>query len=225
MPRLVKVTPAGGIVGALFDSPKTYGELRSATGISDRWLSLKLKELASTRIIEHQGDYYRLNDPSWIVEADPVFARLLQTRIPQRAKARTIANEIGRNRHVVAIILFGSVAKRKGEKESDIDLLIITDKEMEAHLNNLVYKLMFEYDTPVDAIFQTYDDLIASLQAKTTFSFGLLECYEVLYDKGGVEGLLSIKKRAIRRSWIYDKEVEAWIQKKLMSTLQPLKTN
>jgi len=140
-----------------------------------------------------------------------------------KVKARLIAKEISCNEWVIAVILFGSVAKRKAIEESDIDMLIVAEKEMDDELNNIIYNLMFKYDAPIEVVFQTYDDLLANLQAKTAFSFGLLEGYEVLYDRGGVEGLLSIKKREIQRDWVYDKEAEAWIQKKLMPTLKSLK--
>jgi predicted nucleotidyltransferase len=225
LPKLIEITPEGRIVEALIEGPKSYGKLKSATGLSDRWLSKKLKELSSARIIEHYGDQYQLRNPIGIIDADPCFAQLLQTRASLKVKARLIAKEISCNEWVIAVILFGSVAKRKAIEESDIDMLIVAEKEMDDELNNIIYNLMFKYDAPIEVVFQTYDDLIANLQAKTAFSFGLLEGYEVLYDRGGVEGLLSIKKREIQKDWVYDKEAEAWIQKKLMPTLKPLKTS
>ena len=225
LPRLVEITPEGRIVAALIEGPKSYGKLKSTTGLSDRWLSKKLKELSSTRIIEHYGNQYRLRNPIEIINTDPVFAQLLQMRASLKVKARLIAEEISYNKQVVAVILFGSVAKGKATEESDIDLLIVTEREIDDQLNNTIYNLMFKYNTPLEAVIQTYDELIANLQAKTAFSFGLLEGYQVLYDRGGVEGLLSIKKREMEEEWVYDEEAGAWVQKKLMPTLKPLKTS
>ncbi|MCP8322494.1 MAG: nucleotidyltransferase domain-containing protein [archaeon] len=214
LPRLVEITPKGRIVAALIEGPKSYGELKSATGLSDRWLSKKLRELSSTRIIEHYGNRYRLRNLIEIIDVDLIFAQLLQTRASLKVKARLIAEEISYNKQVVAVVLFGSVAKGKAKEESDIDILIVVDREMDDQLNSIVYNLMFKYDVSIEAIIQTYDELIENLQAKTAFSFGLLEGYQVLYDHGGVEGLLSIKKREMEEDWVYDGEAGAWIQKR-----------
>jgi predicted nucleotidyltransferase len=224
-PHLVEITPEGKIVAALIEGAKSYSGLKSATGLSDRWLSKKLRELSLSELIELHGNTYRLKSPNEIIDGDPVFARYLQGKTSLKAKARLIAEEISRNERVVAVILFGSVAKEQASEESDVDLLVVTEAEMTDQLNNLVYDLMFKHDVPVEAIFLTYDDLIINLQAKTAFSFGLLESYQVLHDRGGVKNLLSIKKNEIQENWIFDEEAQAWIQKKLIPTLKPLKTS
>jgi hypothetical protein len=84
---------------------------------------------------------------------------------------------------------------------------------------------MFKHDVPVEAIFLTYDDLIINLQAKTAFSFGLLEGYEILYDRGGVENMLSIKEKEMQENWIYNEEAQAWLQKKLLPISKPQRTS
>jgi len=225
LPQLVEITPEGKIVAALIRDPKSYGGLKSATGLSDRWLSKKLEELSSYGLIDHHGNNYQLTNPTKIINDDPIFAQYLQGKISLKVKARLIAEEISHNEQVIAVILFGSVAKEQATEESDIDLLVITEIEMEDQLNNIVYNLMFKHDVPVEAVFLTYDDLIINLQAKTTFSFGILEGYQILYDRGGVENMLSIKKKEIQENWIYDEEANAWIQKKLIPTLKLQKTS
>lgn len=224
-PRLVEITAEGRIVAALIEGPKSYAGLKSATGLSDRWLSKKLKELSSSGLVEHHGKNYQLKNPAEIIDADPVFAQYLHGKASQKVKARLIAEEISRNERVVAVILFGSVAKEQATEGSDIDLLVVTEVEMEEQLNNIVYDLMFKHDIPVEAVFLTYEDLIINLQAKTTFSFGLLEGYQTFYDRGGVENLLSIKRKEIQEQWFFDEETQTWIQKKLIPTLKPLKTS
>jgi len=225
LPQLVEITPEGKIVAALIRGPKSYGGLKSATGLSDRWLSKKLEELSSYGLIDHHGNNYQLTNPTEIINDDHIFAQYLQGKISLKVKARLIAEEISHNEQVIAVILFGSVAKEQATEESDIDLLVITEIEMEDQLNNIVYNLMFKHDVPVEAVFLTYDDLIINLQAKTTFSFGILEGYQILYDRGGVENMLSIKKKEIQENWIYDEEANAWIQKKLIPTLKLQKTS
>jgi len=224
-PHLFEITPEGKIVAALIKEPQSYSRLKTVTGLSSRWLSKKLEELSSSGLIEHYGGNYRLKNPAEIIAADPVFAQYLREKTSLKVKARLIAEEISRNERVVAVILFGSVAKEKTTEESDIDLLVVTEVEMEEKLNNIVYDLMFRYDVPVEAVFLIYDDLIVNLYAKTVFSFGLLEGYQVLYDRGGVETVLSIKKKEIEENWIFDEEAKAWFQKKLLHTLKPLKNS
>lgn len=223
--KLVEITPEGKIVAALIKSPKSYGELKSATGLSDRWLSKKLEELSLSGLIEHLGHNYQLKNPTEIINADPVFAQYLKGKISLKVKARLIAEEISCIEQVVAVILFGSVAKEQATEESDIDLLVVTEVEMEEQLNNTIYSLMFKHDVPVEAVFLTYDDLIINLQAKTAFSLGLLEGYQILYDRGGVENMLSLKKKEVQKTWIYVEEAQAWIQKKLLPTMKPQKTS
>lgn len=225
LPKLVEITPEGKIAAALIESPKSYGELKSATGLSDRWLSKKLKELFSHGLIEHYEGHYRLKKPTEIINADPVFAQFLQRKASLKMKAKLIAEEISLNREVVAVLLFGSVAKNEATDDSDIDMLVVTESDIEETLSNTLYDLMFKYDVPVEAIFLTYEDLIINLQNKTAFSFGLLEGYQILYDQGGVENLFSIKRKEVLENWIYDKEVEAWIQKRLLPILKPLKSS
>lgn len=223
--KLVEITPEGKIIAALIESPKSYGELKLYTGLSDRWLSKKLKELSFAGLIEHYRSRYQLKEPAEIIAADPVFAQFLQAKASLMAKAKLIAEEASRNEGVVAIILFGSVAKGEVAEDSDIDLLVVTEREMEETLNDLVYKLMFKYNVPVEALFLTYDDLIINLQAKTAFSFGLLEGYKVLFDRGGVNTLLDIKRKEVQDGWIYDEEAGAWFQKRVLSTLKQQKSN
>ena len=218
IPRLVEITPEGRILASLFDVPMSYGALKTATGLSDRWLSKKLRELSSSKIVDRIDGRYQLRNPLSIVDADLVFAQFIQDRASLRAKAKLVAEGIGRHEGVVAVILFGSVAKKRGDEDSDIDLLVVSDRKMEDELNDLVYRLMFKHDAPVEALFQTYEDLIINLQAKTAFSFGLLEGYEVLFDQGWVEGLLSMKKREMKEDWFYDEETGTWFQKKLVPT-------
>jgi len=225
LPRLVEITPEGKIVAALIQKSMGYSELKSAAGLSDRWLSKKLSELSSAGLVELHGGLYRVQNPTGIIDADPVFAQFLKTAVSLKVKAKLMSEELSRNEHVVAVILFGSVARGEAKEDSDIDMMVVTDREMEEELNETIHNLMFKYDAPVESIFLTYDDLIVNLQAKTAFSFGMLGSYRVLYDRGGVEGLLSIKKKEVQEDWIYDEEVETWIQRRLLPTLKPLKSS
>ena len=224
MLKLIEITPEGKIVAALAEGQKSYSELKFLTGLSDRWLSKKLKELSSAGIIGRRGKRYQLKKLGRIIDSDSIFARFLLERLSLRSKAKLIADELSDDERVLGIILFGSVAKNEISEESDIDLLVITEEEMEEELNGKIYDLMFKYNVPVESISLTLEDLIINLYMETTFAFGLLESYVVLFDRGGIETLLFIKRKKILEDWIYDEEAGAWIQKKLRSTLKSPKT-
>ena len=68
LPKLVEITPEGKIVAALIEGPKSYGRLKVATELSDRWLSKRLKELSSAGLIERYGNHYRLKRPREIID-------------------------------------------------------------------------------------------------------------------------------------------------------------
>ena len=210
----MEMTPEGKIVSALLEGPKRYRELRAATGLSDRWLSKKLKELSAARILGQAGDCYHLENPEDVVEADPLFLPILRRQASREAKARLMAKQIASDRRVIAVILFGSVAKGRATAQSDIDLLIVTEQDAEEELSELVFSLMFKYDVPVEAIFITLDDLIANLQNRTAFSFGLLEGYKILYDRLGLAGLLSFRRKELLDHWFYDEEAGSWIRRR-----------
>jgi len=226
MLKLIDLTAEGRVVAALIDSPKTYSELKLSTRLSDRWLSEKLKTLSSRGIIELSQSKYQLNRRNAILE-DRVFLEYLKNSLTPIGKARIAAEHIARDHQVVAIILFGSVAKGVSTKDSDLDLLIITkeDGDVEREFNDQIYNLMFSLDVPIEALFLTYDELLLNLQAKTSFIFGVAEGYKVLYDVGGVENMLALIKEEIERKWLYEEEAGGWLLKKPLSISKAQKSN
>ncbi len=164
---------------------------------------------------------YQLKTPNQIISEDPVFAETLRTKSSLIMKARLIGEELSHLEGVLAIVLFGSTAKGTSTEESDIDLLIVTEREMEAQLNKRLYDLMMRYDVPVEGLFLTYEELLMSLQEKNALVLGIIESYQILQDKIGLQELFSLKKRLIEEEWHYDKETATWIRKNLMPILKP----
>lgn len=212
---MIELTPEGRIAAALIKGAMSFGRLKAETRLSDRWLSRKLKELTSAGIVEARENSYRLVNSAEVL-ADPLFAKYIEGSVQLKVKAKLIAEELSADDQVGAVILFGSVAKEKATEESDLDMVVVTEKDIEEKLNKVIYDLMFKYDVAVEAVFLTIEDLIINLQSRTTFSFGVLEAYQVLYDKIGIEHLLRVKQKEMREQWIYDEEAAAWIQKKLI---------
>ncbi len=224
VPTLLEMTPQGKIIAALLESPKRFGELRSPTDLSDRWLALKLKELTAMGIIQKSDGKYLVPNPAKVLNANPAFVEMLSRKTSLETKVRLMAEELRLIEGVLAIVLFGSVAKGQETEESDIDLLLVTEHEMERKLNQRLYELMFKHDVAVESVFLTFEDLLMNLQSETNFAFSLLEGCIILYDQIGLEALLLIKRKQILEKWTYDDEAETWIQKKLIPTLKPLGT-
>jgi len=212
---LVQLTPEGKIVMELAAGAKTYTELKHLTKLSDRWLSKKLRELMAAAVIELRGNRYSLIKPD-VIYRDALAKEFFKAAAAPAGKARMIANELGQNRNVLAVVLFGSVAKGKITEESDLDLLLITKSEVE--LNEEIYELAFRYDVPIEATFMSFEELLSHVQAKTTFLLGILEGYEVLFDRAGVEYILSFSKTIVEEKFSYDEEAGAWIRKSALPT-------
>ena len=206
--KLFDLTPEGRIVFALVEGMRSYSELRRLTGLSERWLSIKLRDLEKVGVIERRGRRYILRRPE-IVSKDPLASAYLRFKGSPPSKAKFIAEELKRNGEVLAIVLFGGVAKGVFDDESDLDLLIITEGGVEPHEE--VYRLSFKYSTPIEAIFMSFEELLSHVIHRTALILGVVEGYEVLYDRVGAEKILSYLEERAKREFIYDMEAGAWI--------------
>jgi predicted nucleotidyltransferase len=189
---------------------KTYTELKRQTGLSDRWLSKKLKELVAAGAVEPRNDGYRLKK-SEIIHRDPVALEYFKLKAGALSKARLIGEELGQDRRVLTVVLFGSTAGGWESHESDLDLLIVTKGG--AELDEEIYELAFKYGLPIEATFMGFEELLSHVQAKTAFLLGVLENYEVLHDRTGIEHILSFLKAEVEEEFYYDEEAGAWIRK------------
>ncbi|HID90343.1 TPA: nucleotidyltransferase domain-containing protein [Candidatus Bathyarchaeota archaeon] len=136
--------------------------------------------------------------------------------LPLTEKARAVSNELARREDVLAVILFGSVAKGTARGESDIDLLIVTAREVD--LIDEVYGLMARYDVPIEPVVLTYDEFLSTLASESVLLFSILEGYDVLADRGGVRNMLAVKDAKIRGEWVYDEEVGTWFRRSILRT-------
>ena len=194
---------------------KTYNKLRLLTKLSDRWLSKKLKELMAAGVVELRDNKYSLAKLD-IIYKNPIALECFKARAAPLGKARLIAEELGRYHRVLAVVLFGSVATDRATEESDIDLMVITEGGVE--LNEEIYELAFRYDLPIEATFMSFEELLSHIQARTTFLLGVLEGYEVLYDRAGIRNVLSFLKAEVEEKFSYDEEAGAWILKSALPT-------
>lgn len=200
---------------------KSFVELKAETGLSDAWLSKKLKDLASEGVVRRHKDrtYELVKLPRGEGELSSAFAELVKRigrGLPLTEKARAVSNELARREDVLAVILFGSVAKGTARGESDIDLLIVTAREVD--LIDEVYGLMARYDVPIEPVVLTYDEFLSTLASESVLLFSILEGYDVLADRGGVRDMLAVKDAKIRGEWVYDEEVGTWFRRSILRT-------
>ncbi|MBS1250448.1 MAG: hypothetical protein MAG431_02042 [Chloroflexi bacterium] len=83
------------------------------------------------------------------------------------------------------IILFGSGSRDDANQESDIDLLVISDREkhMPRHQRGLEVRLaLSEFKTPKDILFYTHEDLKRWQGVPQAFINTVLREGEVLYE-------------------------------------------
>jgi len=204
--KIYDLTPEGKIINALVDMDLSFNGLLKETGLSGRWLALKLKELVGLRVVTQSLDKrYRLNH----LKLQELVAENLGSI------ARLIAFELAKNREVIAVILFGSVAKAREKKESDIDLLIVTERAVT--LGDVISQLMFQFNVQIEAVIVTFQELLTAIRIKPPLLFGIMEGYAILFDRGGVASILKTVEMDVRREWVYDEEVDVWVKKELRS--------
>jgi len=204
--KIYDLTPEGKIINALVDMDLSFNGLLKETGLSGRWLALKLKELVGLGVVTQSLDKrYRLNH----LKLQELVAENLGSI------ARLIAFELAKNREVIAVILFGSVAKAREKKESDIDLLIVTERAVT--LGDVISQLMFQFNVQIEAVIVTFQELLTAIRIKPPLLFGIMEGYAILFDRGGVASILKTVEMDVRREWVYDEEVDVWVKKELRS--------
>jgi len=202
--KFYDLTPEGKIIAALLDGDRSFTELLKQSGLSNRWLTLKLRELVIMGVVQLSNRKYHL-DHSKLQE---VLSKDLGNT------ARLVALELAECRDVVAVVLFGSVAKGSGKGESDIDLLVITEKEVD--LSDTLFRLMVQFDVQIETVTVTFREFLNAARIKPPLFFGLLEGYKVLFDRGGINSILRSVESEITEEWFYDGELEVWVRRELM---------
>ena len=219
--KLVELTPEGKIILALLKEPRTFADLQKETKLSATWISKKLKELASQGIIRRREDraYELVGIPEPADDVSSLFAELAKKvagGLSLQERAQAIASELARRDDVLAIVLFGSVARGAATEESDLDLLIVVREEVD--LTDEVYELMLRYDVPIEPIVMAYDEFLSMLASESVFLFSIVEGYRILLDRAGVREALAIKSDRIRSEWVYDEEAGAWFKRSISRT-------
>ncbi len=200
MIRILDYTKEGLIIRALMRGPMSYKELKNETGMSDAWLSRKLKELMALRVVLKDDGTYKLS-PAGLMKV------LSQSK---EVIARAMAFELVRNRDVMAVILFGSLAR--GDVEGDIDLLVITRRK-ELDEVKVSLELFKKFGVAVDIVSVTLRDFLKWLDEKPPLLFQVAIEGVVLYDRACIGELLSEIASEIAKNYTYLGEVKLWVKK------------
>jgi len=226
MMKLLKYTPEYKILCALTRGGKSFSVLKRETGLSSRWLSRTLDKLLKDNLVQKSGSLYELASLESIrenirCEVDELNRNiaLLFPSLSMHEKAVRAADPISKEPDVIGVVLFGSLAKGTATLESDIDLLVISNKKSD--LTDIIYNAMVNVEAPIEALTVTFKQFLVNLIDEPTIIFGVIEAYEVLYDRFNmIKGLLTWKEEDIKKRWFYDTEEEIWLERRLLPYLE-----
>lgn len=209
--KLVSLTPEGKIVLALKHGKHTYSELRFETGLSDRWLTIKLEELQGGGVIEKSGKWYGLSGDLDVSG--------YELSLYMSFQAKRMAAELAKLHFVRAIILFGSVAQKNAHEYSDLDIIIVmggsVDK-MKKKVMPEILKLESKYHITIEPLVLADEDFLDNVFShEGGIIYGVAEGYEVLVDKTGeFAKILRSRVEEIKRSHDYLEEARIWLKTK-----------
>jgi predicted nucleotidyltransferase len=209
--ELVSLTPEGKIVLALKHGKHTYSELKFETGLSDRWLTVKLEELESEGVVKKSGRWYglagRLDVPAYELSLYMSF------------QAKRMADELAKLPFVKMIVLFGGVAQKKANELSDLDIIIVASEPIEKvkmEITPEISKLEMKYHIMIEPLILTEEDFLDNVYSREGgVIYGVAEGFEVLVDKTGkLARTLHNSVQEIKRSHEYLKEARIWLKAK-----------
>jgi len=207
--KLVSLTSEGRIVLTLKHGKHTYSELRLETGLSDRWLTIKLEQLEGGGVVEKSGRWYGLS-------GEPKVSAY-ELSLYMRSQARRMAVELARLHFVRAVILYGGVAQDKAHVYSDLDMIIVVSEsvdEMKKEVISEISKLESKYHITIEPLILDKEDFLDNVYShEGGIIYGLAEGCDVLVDKTGeCSRILHSKVEEIKRSHDYLEEERIWLK-------------
>jgi predicted nucleotidyltransferase len=209
--ELISLTPKGKIVLVLSHGKHTYKELKMETGLSDRWLTVKLRELGSEGVIKKGGRWYGL-------AKKPDFSPY-ELSFYMNFQAKRMANKLAKLPFVKAIVLFGGVAQKRANELSDLDMIIVVDGPVEKARKKIMSKiseLEMRYHIMIEPLILTEGNFLDNAySSEGGIIYGVAEGFEVLVDKTGkLAKILQSRVEEIRRTHEYLSDVRIWLKTK-----------
>lgn len=207
--ELVSLNPYGRISLTLMHGKHTYSELRFETGLSDRWLARKIRELMGKGVVEKEGKWYYLSDG--------LDVSAYELSLYLRLQASRMAVELGKSSSVKAVVLFGGVAQRRAHEYSDLDVIIVVNGSLEKVKHEVLSEisgLESDYHVTVEPLILAEKDFWDNVYSQEGgIMYGVAEGYEVLVDKTGqFAEVLHDRVEEIKRSCDYLGESGIWLR-------------
>ena len=189
----------------------TYSELKLETGLSDRWLTIKLKESEGRGIIEKKGKWYGLSEKLTI--------SAYELSLYMNLQAKRMAAHLARLHFIKAIVLFGSVAQHLAHEHSDLDMIIVVSEpvdKVKKEITSEISKLESKYHITVEPLILTKEDFLDNVHShEGGIVYGVADGYEVLVDKTGeFAKILHNRVEEIKRSHDYLEDARIWLKAK-----------
>ena len=209
--ELVSLSPEGRIVLTLKHGKHIYSELKLETGLSDRWLTIKLEELESGGVVEKNGRWYGLGEELAI--------SAYELSLYMSSQAKRMAGELAKLPFVRAIILFGGVAQKNAHEYSDLDMIIVVSESVDKVKKEVISeisKLESKYHITIEPLILAEEDFLDNVYShEGGIIYGLAEGCEVLIDKTGeLAKILHNRVEEIKRSHDYLEEARIWLKVK-----------
>lgn len=209
--ELVTLSPEGRIVLTLKHGKHTYSELKFETGLSDRWLAAKLRELKDEKFVEKNDRWYGLSGDLKISS--------YELSLYMGSQARRMAGELAKLHRVDAIFLFGSVAQKKACELSDLDMIIVVGESVDEAKKEVVSeisKLESMHHIMIEPLILAADDFLDNVHSQEGgIVYGLAEGYEALFDRTGeFAKILRNRVEEIMRSHDHLEEAGIWLKVK-----------
>jgi len=209
--KLVSLTPEGKIVVTLKHGKHTYSEMKLETGLSDRWLTVKLGELEAEGVVEKKGKWYGLKQETKVTA--------YEISLYMSSQAKQMAEELANLRFVRAVFLFGSVAQKKASEYSDLDMIIVVNEpydRVKKAIMSTVSRLESNYHVTIEPLILAEEDFLDNVySSEGGIIYGVAEGFEVLVDKTGkLAKILCDRIEDIKRSHDYLEEARIWLKVK-----------
>jgi predicted nucleotidyltransferase len=208
---LASLTPEGRILLTLSHGKHSYSELKLETGLSDRWLTVKLRGLEGEGIVERDGRWYGISGD---LDVSPY-----ELSLYLRFQAERMADELAKLDFIAAIILFGGVAQGRAWELSDLDLIIVVDgpvDRLRGQVASAVSRLESKYHLTVEPLILAEEDLLDNLRSdEGGIVYGLAEGYRVLFDRTGrISRILGERIKEVKRSHVHLEGEGIWLKTK-----------
>lgn len=187
----------------------TYSELKLETGLSDRWLAIKLEELEGKGVVDKSGRWYGLSGK--------LDVSAYELSLYMSSQAKRMAGELAKLHFVKAIILFGGVAQKKAHEYSDLDMIIVVSEPVDRVKKEAILeisRLESKYHITIEPLILAKEDFLDNVYSREDgIIYGVAEGFEVLVDKTGEIGkILRNRVEEIRHSHDYLVEERIWVK-------------